>query len=35
MKEERRKEKEEQMRKLKKQLIDGINHNVEKHLQEQ
>jgi hypothetical protein len=34
MKEEKRKEKEHQMKKLKKQLMDGLQHNVEKHLQD-
>lgn len=34
MKEERRREKEEQMGKLKKQLMDGLQQNVEKHLRD-
>jgi hypothetical protein len=34
MKEERRKDKEEQTKKLKRQLLDGLHQNVEKHLQD-
>lgn len=34
MKEEKRKEKEEDMKKLKKQLMDGLQFNVEKQLQD-
>jgi S1-C subfamily serine protease len=34
MKEERRREKEEQMRKLKRQLLYGLQQNVERHLRE-
>jgi hypothetical protein len=34
MKEERRREKEDQMRKLKRQLLYGLQQNVERHLRE-
>jgi S1-C subfamily serine protease len=34
MKEDRRKEKESQMKKLKEQLMDGLQKNVDKHLQD-
>lgn len=34
MKEERLREKDEKLNKLKKQLLDGLQHNVEKHLRD-
>ena len=34
MKDEKKKEKEDQVKKLKRQLMDGLQQNVEKHLQD-
>ena len=34
MKEDKRKEKEDQMKKLKRKLLDGLQQNVDKHLRE-
>jgi hypothetical protein len=34
MKEEKRMEKEDQMKRLKRKLLDGLQQNVDKHLRE-
>jgi hypothetical protein len=34
MKDEKRREKEDQMKKLKEKLLDGLQQNVERHLRD-